>query len=290
MELEPDGGTAISLPKFNLPYNLKKPTETMKLDLILKEISGLSMSADFEKIYAVQDENGFLFEINKTTGKTEQTTKFFKDGDYEGVEVVGTDAFVVKSTGTIYEIKNLKTDKQKTVKYNTFLEKGNDIEGLTYDKNNNQLLLPCKGYGHFQKDKDKLFKPIYAFDLSKMEMKQKPAYKITLKAIKSFLKANKTKEERLDDFEKFFKKKVEALPFSPSAIAIHPQSGDLYILSSVGKTLLVMSADGKILHMEKLKKKVHRQPEGIAFDQDGTLYISNEGKDGMGSIHRFEVK
>ena len=40
-------------------------------------------------------------------------------------------------------------------------------------------------------------------------------------------------------------------------------------------------------HMVKLKKKIHEQPEGIVFAQDGTLYISNEGKDGKAKIYKF---
>ena len=39
--------------------------------------------------------------------------------------------------------------------------------------------------------------------------------------------------------------------------------------------------------MIKLKKKIHEQPEGIVFAQDGTMYISNEGKEGKGKIYKF---
>ncbi|MBK7408618.1 MAG: SdiA-regulated domain-containing protein [Saprospirales bacterium] len=78
------------------------------------------------------------------------------------------------------------------------------------------------------------------------------------------------------------------MAFAPSALAIHPLTGHLYLLSSVGKLLVVLDREtGAIIYVQKLKKSVHPQPEGICFDPDGTMYISNEGKDGNGLIHKF---
>ncbi len=76
--------------------------------------------------------------------------------------------------------------------------------------------------------------------------------------------------------------------FQPSAIAIHPITGNLYILASVGKSLAVFSKQGKMLSLVRLNSKIHAQPEGICFSPDGTLYIVNEGKDGKGIILKFE--
>ena len=51
---------------------------------------------------------------------------------------------------------------------------------------------------------------------------------------------------------------------------------------------MVISQEGQLLHIEKLRKEVHAQPEGLCFDQDGTLYIANEGKGAKGRILRFD--
>ena len=71
--------------------------------------------------------------------------QFHKDGDYEGIEIVGDKVYVIKSTGTIYEVTNPGTKEQQRKKFNSFLSKENDVEGLAYDKKNNRLLVACKG-------------------------------------------------------------------------------------------------------------------------------------------------
>jgi DNA-binding beta-propeller fold protein YncE len=92
---------------------------------------------------------------------------------------------------------------------------------------------------------------------------------------------------QLEQLEAFFSPGESTFGFSPSALAVQPQTRHLYILSSVGKILMVIDQSGRILHIEKLKKKVHPQPEGICFDPAGNLYISNEGKKGRATIQRF---
>ena len=94
---------------------------------------------------------------------------------------------------------------------------------------------------------------------------------------------------KLKKLFKIFKDKLE---FAPSGIAVHPKTQNIYVLSSQGKTLVVLHSDGQIAHIEKLEKEIHPQPEGICFDQEGNLFISNEGKeeDGVGKIYKFERK
>jgi uncharacterized protein YjiK len=80
------------------------------------------------------------------------------------------------------------------------------------------------------------------------------------------------------------------LSFQPSGIAVHPKSGDLYILAAVGNLVMIFSREGKTLAMVELKSKHHPQPEGICFDPEGTLYIANEGDGGDGTILEFRMK
>jgi uncharacterized protein YjiK len=190
----------------------------------------------------------------------------------------------VKSTGTIYEIPESGKDVQK---YKFGLDSENDVEGLAYDARNNRLLLACKkkvGGGINSGSK----RGIYAFDLGTKSMSETPVYIIAAQEVQSFLSPQPNtdnKEKLLECFES------EDMKFAPSAIAVHPRTGHLYLLSSAGNVLLILDENGKVLHAEKLKKKSHLQPEGICFDADDTMYISNEGKDGEpGKIHVFKAR
>jgi len=37
-----------------------------------------------------------------------------------------------------------------------------------------------------------------------------------------------------------------------------------------------------------MDKVIHRQPEGMFFDKNGNLFISNEGKGGIPKIYMFK--
>ena len=273
---------------YQFAYDLKEPDQAFKLPKQLEEISGLSLSSDGEALVAIQDEDGLLFFINRYTGEVFVEASFWKEGDYEGVEMVNNTAYVVKSSGTIYEVQHPGALDQEVSKYNFFLDQENNVEGLAYDQANNRLLLACKAKAGKEKD-FKQKKGIYAFDLESKTLGEEPVYFVRLDSISSYLNTNPS-IRKLEKLIEFFNSD-EDFSFSPSAIAIHPLTGNIFITSSVGKMLLVLSPQGQIMHIEKLSKKVHRQPEGLCFDASGVLYLSNEGKgEDDAVIYRFNYK
>ncbi len=278
-------------PDHEFKYQLDKPDETFKLPEILQEISGLGIDDAGLFLYAVQDELGVVYKLSKADGEIVEKIKFHKDGDYEGIELIGEDVFIVKSTGTLYQVSNLGKTNQQLKKFNSFLSRENDVEGLAYDKKNNRLLLACKGIPATGESFEvvRYKKVIYGFDLNNNTLNPDPIYTIQLENIRKFLDDHRG----LRAYEKlieFFSVGKENLTFNPSAIAIHPISGDIFVTSSSGKVLIVLNTEGNVIHIEKLKKSVHVQPEGLVFDKFGNLYISNEGKGGKAKIHKFNYQ
>lgn len=271
-------------PDNSFPYQLDKPVEAFELPNKLREISGLGIDRTGNYLYAIQDEEGKIFMINTTTGEVEKDEKFHKEGDYEGVEFVDGRVFAIKSSGTLYEVTNFGATNQEVTKHKFDFSKNSDIEGLGYDAQEQRLLISCKGKVGKGDDFD-FKKGIFSLSLDSMEMSKEPVYTISVEAVKHFLEVHSTLE-KIDKLVKLFQPGEEFI-FGPSGLAVHPKTGDIYITSSVGKLLVVMQRDGHIKHMVKLKKKLHEQPEGIVFAQDGTLYISNEGKSGKGKIYKF---
>lgn len=257
-------------------YDYASPKLIGDLPAELDEISGLSMAPGHRKeLLAVQDEQGKIFRINAKTGGLLWAINFWKDGDYEAIEAVGDEVWVAKSTGTLYQITNAGKPNQNVEKYNSFLSGENDVEGLAYDPTRNRLLLACKKDAK-DDGNDKNGRYIYSFDLATKTLSERPVFAIEREAVKNFLgKCEKTTEhEKLCDF--FITR--DEYDLAPSAIAVHPKTGQLFITSSVGKVLMVLNPDGQIDHLQRLDKKLFAQPEGMAFDTDGTLYISTEKK------------
>jgi uncharacterized protein YjiK len=273
---------------YRFQYDLTRPDQSFYLPDELEEISGLSLSSDGRYLVAVQDEDGIIFMLDKRSGKIENKIEFWKEGDYEAVEMVGDEIFAAKSTGTLYRILRPGMPDQALIRYKFFLGKDNNVEGLAYDPLRHRLLMACKGEAgngeHFQ-----FKRGVYGFDLKSMELDTTPAYLISLEAVQDYLNTEPD-IRKYDKLVERFNEEVSEFSFSPSAIAVHPNTGNIYLCSSPGKTILVLSPGGKVVHIEKMDKKIHAQPEGLCFDKDGTMFISNEGKEGRAVIHVFRMK
>ncbi len=264
---------------FDMPYDLSRPDTCWLLPDALREISGLSWSHD--TLWTHNDEQGILFRLSANDASLLDTLHFHKDGDYEGIEKVGSTVWVVKSNGTLYAV-DLRT--RTTRKYATPLGKAQDVEGLACDTAHRRLLLACKGsagdgFSPFER-------AIYAFDLDSLALAPRPLYVIHQQAVDAWLGSQPAGEWR-DKLMEAFAKTDDHLRFRPSALAVHPLTGDLWVVSSPGKLLLVLSPQGKIRHIARLDKRILPQPEGIAFAPDGTLFLASEGRQGQGKICRF---
>lgn len=281
---------AVNSSHYDFPYQLKAPNQSFKMPSKLEEISGLCMAPDNKFLYSIQDEKGKIFKIDIATGAVVEEFDFGKNGDYEGITMYQNTIFVTKSNGTIYEIDNLGKKNQKVSSYKTDLKNKNDVEGLCYQPSSNSLLVACKGIptmGETTEEAENR-KSIYRFDLQTRKLIEKSFYKITLKKVQRFLKEASDHTE-FQSFQSYFNSK-NAFKFNPSGVAIHPKTNEVYILSSSKKMLLILNEAGEIQYLAKLNKKIHRQPEGIAFASDGTLFIANEGKGGSGIIHVYKIK
>lgn len=238
----------------------------------LNEISGISSISE-NKIACVQDEEGIVFIYNLTTSLIEKKINFGKYGDYEGIAVTDSAAYVMESSGRLFEIKNYLGDNFQTKDYQTPFSGRNNMESIVADTLHNRLLFTAK-------DKDpnsNNFKGIYAFNLQTKSTETLPKLKIPLD---DPIFKTKDADDDVDAFSNFY----------PSDIAINPKNGNLYILEAKNPQLLIMDSVGKLLKLHKLYPESFPQPEGLTFAADGTLYISNEGKNGTANILEVEFE
>ena len=89
---------------------------------------------------------------------------------------------------------------------------------------------------------------------------------------------------------KNYKNKKADKTFSPSDVAIHPKTGDYYVLEGKNPKLVILDAKGAIKTVHELDENYFSQPEGITFSPDGTLYIANEAGDDAANILQVTFK
>lgn len=272
------------------PYDMDSPDVRVVLPNDLLEISGLSWIGN-DQLACIQDEDGiiFIYDLNKESVIRE--IEFEDDGDYEGIEIIGDDIWVMKSKGDLFKVKNWLDDEERSVKkYETELSKKNDCEGFGFDPNDGTLLIACKGFPDLDDDKDgSKHKSVYRFDPEDKKLFEEPVYNIDLEQVKYYKKYNTMTTWGVEILSLLDESKGD-VSFQPSGIAIHPQTGNLYITGAVGDLIIVLHPNGEILAMIKLNPAKFRQPEGICFDPDGNLYISNEGKDSRANLMKFKPK
>ena len=251
-----------------MEYDFSDPDKSFSVDKGLNEISGLAWYKK-DHFVTIQDEDGEIFIYDLSKKKVIEKIKFTKDGDYEDIAIVGKKIYVLRSDGTLFKVKDLGDKDQETKKYKTFLDEGNDTEGLCYDKKRDRLLILCKD------DPGKKMKgrrTIYAWDLKKKELSKKPVFSI--------------KEDEVK--EKLLEKGIRIKDFKPSGIDIHPLSNKIYVIASAGKALVVLNKNGKTESAHPLDRTLFGQPEGICIMENGDLLISNEGKKENGNILLFK--
>lgn len=275
---------------YTFPYDLSNPDKVQKMPSKLYEISGISWLGN-NKFASVQDEKGNIYIVDFDDGDIIEKIDFGDNGDYEDITIVGSTAWILKSNGNLYRVKHFKEGekKLKTKKFDTPLRKKNDAEGLIWDKQNNRLLIACKGHPYTTDVYENHKRAVYEFDLVTNKLNQVPLYIIDLDSIKKFRNYNTMAQMGIKVLS-FIDENKGDVYFQPSGIAIHPFTKNIYLIASVGDLLLVIDSNNNILHFEDLDDGLFKQPEGITFDHDGNLYISNEGKNTSATIVKFNFE
>ncbi len=238
----------------------ESPANTLLLKKGLREISGIRYFQANELI-GINDEEGIVFYIDTRTGKFRRQP-FGKKGDYEDLVITPAAFYVLKSNGNIHEI-DPASGKEKAV-YQRGFPKYMEFESLCYDAPRNRLLLICKICG-----KDEPFVNAWEFDCGSKSFSPNPVLTIPWTAIRKM-----GKDDTID--------------FHPSSAAIHPLNGKLYIISSLGKKILVTcNLNGELQSVHQINPDQFQQPEGICFAPNGDMYVSNEGRQSKASILYF---
>lgn len=238
-------------------YDLDHP-QVVQLPTSLNEISGLWYYPKDNSLFAIVDEDGFLYKIFPNRPDHILRWRFHGHGDFEDVAMVDGTFYILRSDGSIFATTITSGENIQSVKYET-PEKGNEFEAIYYDDSLRLLMLVCKDC---LADKRKTLST-WAFNPAAKQFVPSPLT-INAQGIATTLGEDKIK-------------------FKPSAAVMNPFTNQLMLLQSTGEQMLVTAhRDGSIIQAYPLNAKYYKQPEGMAIGPDRTLYISNESA-GKGS-------
>ncbi|HET8838095.1 MAG TPA: SdiA-regulated domain-containing protein [Flavobacteriaceae bacterium] len=245
----------------NFPYNDENHPDDIEvisqwdLPQVLNEISGIAYLSE-NQIACVQDELGSVFIFDTNSKKIIKKIDFGEKGDYEGITIVEQTIFILRSDGSLFELTALGKGNGKAKIHASPFSKGNDFEGLTYDKRENRLLISMKE----SKEKNQ-FRGIYAFNLETKTFEKEPVVKLE------------------------FPYEDENLKFRPSEIA-WTENG-IFLLTS--KNPAIIRYENEIpKEVYFLDENQFPQPEGLTFGENGKIFLSSEGS--PGKLFQIELK
>lgn len=252
-------------------YDFTKPSDKMELGDHLHEISGMAFIPEEKIILAENDEKGNIFKVDFANKKSDPADKlkFGGKGDYEDIVHLGSDEYMLISTGSVLKVET-NDGEAETEQFDLGISGNNEFETMYLDADGKTIILLCKECAHEKKEQ---LRHAYRFNPETKTFDGEAAYVIDINAVRAKL------NDESPDFE-----------FKPSAAGINPVDGKLYIVASVGKLLVVASATGQVEQVYRLDPAMYNQPEGLTFAPNGDLYISNEGGEGIATILKFELK
>ena len=239
----------------------------LKLDLKIREISGIVWDNHKDQFIAHNDEKGILFYLDKNNAGIVKEFQFSQSkGDYEDIAIVKNDVYVLRSDGMLYKIvTDSTTGSQKSFDLGKIEMSGEvDFETLYYDPERNALILLCKNCS----SDDKKLVSAFAYYPDSIGFVNKPIYSIDVAKVKELSPR-------------------ETSRFQPSAARIHPVLKKLFILSSASNQLVIADMEGNVEGVYMLAKKLFPQAEGLTFKSNGEMFISNEGVSSKAELLKF---
>jgi uncharacterized protein YjiK len=247
-------------------YDFKQPVP-FKLDIKLKEISGIVWDTHKDQFIAHNDELGQVFFLDRSAGAIMGQPFVFSEskGDYEDVAMVGPDIYVLRSDGAIFKIGIDSSGKRNSTDLGKIgLSDKNDFEAIYYDAEKKALIMICKNCD----SDDKKVVSAFAYYPDSIGFVTKPVYQIDAAKIKGLSPRETSK-------------------FQPSAARIHPVLKKIFIISSASNQLVITDTNGEVEGVYMLTKKLFAQPEGLTFKSNGEMWISNEGVASRATLVKF---
>lgn len=268
-------------------YDLATATASFELPKSLREISSLAAVGP-DLLACVQDEKGAIYYFDVSLGDITRRAKFGKKGDYEGLAYDGEAFFVLRSDGLVLRVEPEEgaladddvpgDDRLRVVERAELDTEQRDLEGIAFDPLTGALIVAPKERPDGKHARH--LRPLYRVSRSTLERDAEPLTVLDLERVR--IAAERAGASR--------KQLRERLRVRFAEIAVHPTTGDLWLLSGVDRLVLVAARTGEIRGVHFFGKREQPQPEALAFLPDGRLAIASEGRDGPAVLRVYSER
>jgi uncharacterized protein YjiK len=248
-------------------YDLSKPAaDRWELPKALLEISGLAVDSA-GRIFAHDDEQAVVYQLDPATHRVVKRFSFGAPavrGDFEAIAVVGRQVILTTSDGVLYAGREGRDGESVPyVTQATGVGRACEVEGMAYEPAGRALLFACKVprtaalVGHLS---------VLRWSLDRKALDPRPWISIRLSEITRQLKGQ---------------------GFHPSELLRVPSNGHYLVLSGREHAIAEITQSGRVVAVAHLRRRDHRQAEGLALPPDGALLISDEGAGQRGTVTAY---
>jgi hypothetical protein len=114
---------------------------------------------------------------------------------------------------------------------------------------------------------------VYAYNLNQRKLNVQPLFSISGEDIEAFAIQNNLIAPHSD--LSIVDDTLETMNFTPSAIAVHPKTNEIYVLSRADHSLVVFNQFGEIVNFTSLDKTTFSDPSAMTFKKSGDLVITD---------------
>ena len=177
-----------SPPGFNFSVS-----EKVKLDLKLREISGIVWDKVRDRFIAEDDGSDQIYMLDKDTKNVVGNYSLGEKGDYEDIAVADTIPYILRSDGTIFKFSSDSLRGPAGVEIAKLELQGfSEFESMYYDPGRKALVIICKNCAMDEDDKISAF----AYYIDSIGFGHQPIFQIDRQAIKKLAPEKSSKYYR----------------------------------------------------------------------------------------------
>lgn len=248
-------------------FDLQHPNSVQTLPMGIQPFSDVAL-LDSTHLLGLNQESGmmFVYDLNDYSVvpflSWDMESKIRNISTLDSTLLLVDDAKHIHFLSSPYDSSSLTTLNLENEQF--------DPTSVCYHKETNRLFLIAsneertEGYSNSS---------IYAYNLNQRKLNAQPLFSISGEDIEAFAIQNNLMIPRSD--LSIMDDTLESMNFTPTAIAVHPKTNEIYILSGSDHSLVVFNQFGEIVNFTTLDKNTFSHPSAMTFKKNGDLVITD---------------